>query len=184
MEFKVRRLTEEDIKEIMDEENEAWNAPDAPVLSADEDTIKERLGRYPPGNIGLYDGEKNVLAGKCIWQPIRELSETWEGNVSKDNYDPKSAQCYVMNFDVRPSYRGTGASDALMQAALKSMKDAGMDTMWLGGRNVESNRRFYGHWLEFIKVMDAYWVEDIESEGKGVLYTRDLRQPIEKRKVA
>jgi GNAT superfamily N-acetyltransferase len=182
MVFKVRILTQEDLKEIMIEEREAWDAPGAPVLSADEETIRERIGRYPPGNIGLYDGDR--LAGKCIWQPISEVGDTWEGNVAKESLDPESKECYVMNFDVRPSYRGTGASDALMLAALESMKKAGMDTMWLGGRNVPSNRKFYGRWLDEVKTIDDYWVEDIESEGKGVLYTRNLRQPIEKRKVA
>ncbi|MFH0830214.1 MAG: GNAT family N-acetyltransferase [Candidatus Aenigmatarchaeota archaeon] len=181
MEFYVRRLTAKDLPEIMIEEKEAWVAQGQPDLSADERTVKERLERYPPGNIGLYDKEKNQLAGKCVWQPVREVTESWEANVSKEKMDPKSRDCYVINFDIRPSYRGSGASDALMQAALESMQKVGMKTMWLGGRNVPSNHRFYGRWLEHVNVIDNYWTEDVESEGKGVLYRRDLTKPIERK---
>lgn len=180
--FVARRLALKDLPEVMEEEREAWIFPDGHDLTASEETVRERMQRYPPGNIGVFEGKS--LAGKCVWQPVREIAGDWDGNVCKENCSTKGTECYVINFDVRPKYRGTGASDALMDAALKSMKDAGMKVMWLGGRNVESNRRFYSRWLDKVEEIDNYWPEDKEAKGSGVMYKRDLTKPIEKYRVS
>lgn len=174
--FEARQLKPQDLPVIMAEERETWGE-----LCADEATVSERLGRYPPGNVGLFDGPN--LAGKCIWQPVAKITHDWATNVSRENYRPDGTESYVINFDVSPRYRGTGASDALMDAALNSMKQQDIRMMWLGGRGIESNRRFYGRWLDHVQDIANYWPEDKESNGTGVLYNRDLSKPIA-RKVA
>ena len=176
MEFKARQLSIEDLSVVMVEEKETWGD-----LSADEVTVKERLSRYPPGNIGLFDSAS--LVGKCIWQPIYKITYDWGTNVARENCNPSGVESYVINFDVHPSYQGKGASHALMQASLESMQKQGIKLMWLGGRGLESNRRFYEKWLDYVEDIPNYWSEDLESKGVGVLYKRDLANPIA-RKVA
>jgi len=156
----------------MEEEKDSWGA-----FAADVETVLDRIERYPAGNVGIFHEEK--LIGKCIWQPVMKIYNDWHQNVSRNNLNLSrrfwnQRDAYVINFDVRPSYRGTGAADELMKFTIDSMRQDGIQTLYLGGRNVAQNSTFYQRHLTPMRTIDNYWPEDKESAGKGILYKRDI----------
>jgi hypothetical protein len=66
----VKRLTLKNLRDMVKVESESWS----PELRASSETIKERLNRYPPGNLGIYVNGR--LVGMSIWQPVDEIKQT------------------------------------------------------------------------------------------------------------
>jgi hypothetical protein len=64
-----------------------------------------------------------------------------------------------------------------MDETIVSVKNSGMKKIVLGGRFLESNIKFYeGKGFKRKEVIDNYWEEDKESDGKGILYEFSLVQ--------
>lgn len=133
----IRNLKMEDLSRMLKAEEESWKED----LRASEETMKERLERYCLGNLGIFDNSR--FMGMSVWHPVKSVENSWEENVSRKNFDISSRNVYVINFSAVQDAQGKGYAQMLMHATLLSMKNQGMEFIYIGGRNIPSNRKFY-----------------------------------------
>lgn len=164
----IRNLILQDLPKMLIAENESWEEK----LRASEETMKERIGRYPAGNMGIFNNES--LMGMSVWQPIGILKNTWYENVSRENFSIEGKEAYVINFSVVHDAQGKGYAQILMHATLLSMKENSIKTLYLGGRGIPSNKKFYEKFFGEGKIIEKYWEDDEESGGRGIMYRKQL----------
>ena len=195
----VRKLTLEDMSEIMRVEKETWPAD----MRASEDNFKSRLEIFPDGVLGVFI--EGVLVGVTTSQIVDYVdinANSWDtvtddGSI-KNTHNSNGNMLYVVSVGVSGEHQGEGAGSFLIKRQQKLAKDLDLDGVVLGARVPEyaqhdseainyfvtSRRkdgqardkeiRFYERaGFRIVGVMPNFSPDDKESAGYGVIMRWD-----------
>jgi len=168
----TRKLTMDDLEEIIRVENGAWE----PDLRASEDTIKERFGENPNGFIGYFEdtGNGKALKGFIYFRRIAEFKHlrTWE-QATKEPLDPNGLSAYIVNVSAHP--KGEGIGTTMLATVDPILKSYGIESVALGSRdNTEHFYRKCGY--QVLDYIADWWPKDEASYGRGVLMFKHLKR--------
>jgi len=169
MVIEIKNIANEDIKNIVECENNTWE--EGMRYSAED--FKDMIKRYPSSFFGVYVGDK--LSGMYYAQPIKELKKTWEENNSEKSFDPNSKMLYVTNIGVRKDVQKSGLGSELLKAGKEFAVKNGFETIYLGSRLI-STGFFAKSGFEIYEEVEDFWPVDEESEGVGVLMKWDVKK--------
>ncbi len=168
--IEIKRLAPEDLDDMLMVEEETWE----PDLRADRETIRERLYRFPEGNLGAY--VNNNLAGFTFAQRISYPRKTWEGNSAKEPFDPDGKYLYIVNVGVSSRYRGMKVGTRMLDENKKLAKELGCDVLCLGARDTDGNIPFYTkNGFAIYETVNGFWPEDKASNGIGHLMEHRIK---------
>jgi ribosomal protein S18 acetylase RimI-like enzyme len=166
----IRNLTTKDVEEMVRVENETWGKE----LSANRQTLIERLNRYPEGYIGAYI--ENTLAGMVYGHPIKEIKKTWQSNSDENAFNQEGSIYYIVNVGVSNLYHKKGIGTKLLEETKRYATSKGFNKIVLGSRNIESNISFYSkNGFSIKERVKNYLPDDLESKGVGVIMEYSLQ---------
>lgn len=136
--FTTKKLTSENLSQIMEVERSAWDEE----WQASEDKFVKRMEVFPEGSIGIF-AENGDLAGvttsmiidipDTLPQQYKNWSEiTGDGYITPHKMDGNSM--YVVSVAVSEKFQGQGLGQKLVAAQIELAKRLGVEKVVLGSR--------------------------------------------------